>query len=343
MRVLIDVTHPFHVHIFKHLIRRLEAEGHHLMIAARNKDVTLDLLDALAIPYHLIGTRRSGIAAMAGELIERWGRLWLLARRFRPDVMVAEVGVSIGLVGASLGIPRVVFDQADLASLQRGIGMPFATVLCTGEGYLKNHARQVPFRGFLSQAYLGSGRFQPDPQALRDAGVNPEEPFIVLRLVSWSATHDVGRKGLTEDGLRLAVEKLSPFGRVLINSEKPLPAALQAYADPVPPVHFHDLLGLAQLCIAEGGTVAVEAGIQGTPAIRCNSYDFGYLQALDRYGLTRRASDWPAALAAAESLLQDDARHRQWQRARRQLEANTEDVMAFMQRIVEQAAGGATT
>ncbi|MCP4529656.1 MAG: DUF354 domain-containing protein, partial [Delftia sp.] len=114
MRVLFDVTHPFHVHLFKHLIRRFKADGHQVVVVARDKDVTLDLLDALGIPHQIISTRRWGIPAMAGELIERWLRLWRLARQFRPDVMVSEIGVSIGLVGACLGVPRVVFDQAEL-------------------------------------------------------------------------------------------------------------------------------------------------------------------------------------------------------------------------------------
>jgi len=341
MRVLFDITHPVNVHFFKHLIAALGEDGHDVLVTARDKDVSIALLDSLGITYQCISRQRSGLWGMARELGERNVRLFRLARRFGPDVMVAaEAGVSIGPVGAAIGVPRVVFDQVDRAPLQRALGMPFATYICTGDGYLKDHgARHVRFRGFLAQAYLDPRRFEPDAKLLRRAGVDPDEPYIVLRLVGWSATHDIGRRGLSEQELSLLVDRLSAFGRVMISSETPLPDRLRAHEIPVPMTHFHDLLALATLCIAEGGTVGVEAGLLGTPAICCNTYDFGYLRAMEkRYRLIRRVWSLREVAELAEDMLHRDDLRADWQRRRASLFAETDDVLAFMRSVVELAA-----
>ena len=51
MRILIDMGHPAHVHFFKNAIRSLEERGHSVKITARDKDVTLALLEAYGFDY----------------------------------------------------------------------------------------------------------------------------------------------------------------------------------------------------------------------------------------------------------------------------------------------------
>jgi uncharacterized protein len=341
MRVLVDVSHPANFHILKHLILRLQGEGHEVQVTARDKDVTLPLLDALNIPYACLCPRGRGLVGMAAELVRRNLRMLGVARRFRPDVLVAsDAGVSIGPVGMALGVPRVVFDQADRAHLQRAVGLPFATVICTGEGYLSDHgARHVRFRGFLTQAYLDPRRFQPDPEVVRRAGINPDEPYTVLRLVAWESAHDVGRKGLGGDRLQQTINRLSRHGRVVLSSEAPLPEAFRSYANPVPVEHWHHMLAFAGLCLAEGGTVSVEASLLGTPAICLDTYDFGYLRVLDqKYGLIERAASPEAAIEAADRLLAMPNRRQLWQEKCRRLTAETDDVAEVMYRVVERTA-----
>jgi hypothetical protein len=279
---------------------------------------------------------------MGLELVQRYLRLLGVARRFRPDVLVAtDAGVTIGPVGMTLGIPRVVFDQTDRAVIQGVVGLPFASVICTGEGYLKDYgARHIRFRGFLAQAYLDPRRFTPDSVPLRRAGVNPDEPYAVLRLVRWAAAHDIRRRGLDVPSLEKVIARLLHYGRVWISSEDPLPSALAAYRNPVPPQHMHDLLAFAGVCLAEGGMVAMEAGLLGTPAVFFNTYDFGYLRVLEqKYQLIRRAGSLDEALETVEALFQDLDQRRQWRLRSQRLFAETDDVAAVMYRVVEQAAG----
>ncbi len=339
MRVLFDITHPAHVHIFRHVMGMLREEGHDVLVTARAKDVALDLLEQYDIPHRTLSTRRTGLLPMGRELLTRNLRLWRLVRREQPDVMLAETGVSIGPVGKLTGVPTVVFDQPDLATLQQSVGMPFATYICTDRRYRRNFgSRHVRFNGVLAQLYLDPQRWTPDPSPLRRAGVDPDSPYVVIRLVSWSATHDAGRVGLSTDELLQAIRRLERHGRVVISSEDPLPEPLRAYENPVPPRHFLDLLGLATLCVAEGGTVCVEAGLQGTPAICCNSYDFGYLQFLESHGLIRFTEHLDHALREAGDMLGREHLKAEWRRRADQYFQATDDVLGFVRRMIDRAA-----
>ena len=45
MKILIDIGHPGHVHFFKHAVWELQKRGHEVFFSAREKDVTLLLLE----------------------------------------------------------------------------------------------------------------------------------------------------------------------------------------------------------------------------------------------------------------------------------------------------------
>jgi predicted glycosyltransferase len=51
MRLLFDINHPVQAHLFRPVIAACQARGHACRVVARDKDVTLALLDAFGIPY----------------------------------------------------------------------------------------------------------------------------------------------------------------------------------------------------------------------------------------------------------------------------------------------------
>lgn len=340
MRVLFDITHPVHVHFYRYLIAEFLARGDAVCVTAREKDAAIPLLNDLGIAHTCLSRRRASLPGMLCELALRNARMLRIIDTFKPDVLVAaEGGVSIGLAGALRRIPRVVFDQVDRAPLQQFVGTTFASVVCTGASYLKQHkGDHRRFNGFLAQAYLDPRRFRPDPDRLRAAGVNPDEPYSVLRIVRWSATHDRGRKGCTPADVSRFAARLRQHGRVFITSEQPLAGDLEPYRLPVAPLYLHDLLAHASVCAAEGGTVAVEAGLLGTPAVLFNTYDFGYLQALEQRGLIARAADPTAAVDLAERWITDPGARATWRERSRRLFEETDDVLARMRETIESAA-----
>jgi len=339
IRVLFDITHPAQAHFFENVIHRLQRDGHQVLVASRWKDVTTSVLDAAGIDHVRVSTHGRGLAGMAVELLVRQARLLKLAARFRADVLVARGGVTIGLVGAILRIPRVVFDDTEHAWLERVLSLPLATCICTGTGYLGDHgARQVRFRAFPVMAYLDPRYYRPDPEPLRRAGLDPDGPYIVMRTVAWRAAHDVGLHSASQETLRRAVQRLSAYGRVVISSEAPLPQILRPYQNPVPVEHMHDLLAFARLYIGQGGTMAEEAALLGTPAIFCSPLRMGFLLALERqYGLVSNTNSLAQGLEVAEQWLRRPDLRRAWEAKRRAALQDSEDVVEFQARIIQEA------
>lgn len=337
MRVLFDVTHPADVHLFRHVIRLLQANGHQIHVASRCKEVTTDLLGALSIPHTCISKLSGGMVSMGIELLQRYARLAVLCRRFRPDVLVARIGLSIGLTGALLRIPRVVIEDTEHAKLQLALSMPFATRICTGTGYLKSYGpRQARFRGYPVMAYLAPQYFQPACEPLRQACLDPDEPCIVLRLVSWQAFHDRGLRGTSNDTILDSIRRLSRFGRVLISSERQLPASLEPYRCPLPPKDIHHLLARARIFVGEGGTMAAEAAVLGTPSVFCNPLRTGYLLSLERdYGLVHNVDSVLEGVTLAEQLLARADLAEVWHQRRSAMLQASEDVTLFLYRMIE--------
>ena len=55
MKILFDMGHPAHVHFFKNTIWELEKKGHQVKVTARDKDVTIALLEAYGIAHVVRG------------------------------------------------------------------------------------------------------------------------------------------------------------------------------------------------------------------------------------------------------------------------------------------------
>jgi len=110
-------------------------------------------------------------------------------------------------------------------------------------------------------------------------------------------------------------------------------------ANPPPAEHIHHLLAFAQLCIVEGGTMAEEAAVLGTPAICPKTYDFGYLRALQKdYGLLFRPATTAQALEIAETILRQPDCKQQFRQKRQRLLEDSEDVVEFMLKMIDLAA-----
>ncbi|MCE5341254.1 MAG: DUF354 domain-containing protein [Planctomycetaceae bacterium] len=338
MRAIVDISHPSQVHFFKNLILRFRKNGDKVLVTARGKDVTLDLLKNLNIKYICLSHQAGGMLSMLRELILRYVLMWIIVRRFKPDILIAETGVTIGLIGMLMRIPRIVEEDTEHAKLQRMLGLPFVSIIMTGLGYLGNHGkRERKFKGVWVQSYLNPEYFSPDASILTDAGIEIDKPFIVMRMVSWSAAHDKGLHGYSESQYLDIVEKLSKYGRVIISSEGQLPLSMAKYKIPVSPEKVHHLLAFAKLYIGEGATMAAEAAVLGTPAIFTNPLPLGYLQAMEqKYQLMYNCEDFDAGVVIAEKLLNTDNLKQLWQPRRKKLLDESEDINEFMFRIAEE-------
>jgi predicted glycosyltransferase len=322
MRILLTLQHPGHVHFFKHAYRELRASGHKVAVVIRNGSVIEELCEAYDVDYRVLGTAADSLPSLAVAQLRYEVGLFRFAREFSPDVIAAIGGVAAAHVARLTGTRGIVFTDTEHATLSNALAFPFADLICTPSCYLHDIGmRQYRYPGYHELAYLIPNRFTPDPSVLETVGIDPEERFVVLRLSSWNALHDVGQGGF-DDAVEV-VERLEAMGvRVLISSSSALPAEIDSRRIDIEPHRLHDLLSYATLFVGEGATTATESAVLGTPAVYVNTLSAGTLTELEeRYGLLfgfHGPNRHRRALERAVEILggPDDGR---WQRRRRRL------------------------
>jgi len=340
VRILVDLTHPAHVHFFSLAIGVWRERGHQVLLTARDKDLTLDLLDEAGLSYHLLSRARRGVTGLALELMEREVRLLGLIRRFRPQVMTAVGGTFIVHPARLLGIPSVVFYDTENARLSNAITYPFATCTCTPDCYQGDLGRkQERYPGYHELAYLHPDRFRPDPAVLDQAGLKEGQPFSLVRFVAWASSHDLKQTGFSRPGKAALVKRLAGFGRVLISSEAPLPPELESYRLRLSPGKVHSLLKFARLLVGESATMASEAAVLGTPAVFMSPVGRGYTDELEReYGLCFTLHREGEVLDKVAELLARPDLRADWAAKRDRLLREKIDVTEWLVRRVERAA-----
>lgn len=338
LRVLVDVTHPAHVHLFRHAISDLRADGHTVRVTSREKDVTTDILDAYDIPHTVLSHQATGRGGLVREWVPRALRSLRVARSFRPDVVLSRLNPVAAHVSNALGVPNVVFHDTEVSGALDRVTIPFAHTVCTPLEYAKDLGdAHVRYAGFHELAYLHPARFTPRRDRLREHGVRPDEPYAVVRLVDMNAHHDRGHDGFTTETVQALCEDLGAHGSVFVTSEAGLPDDLAAYALPVPPDAIHDLLAFADVYVGDSGTMATEAGVLGTPSVRFDPLDapMGNFDALTGYGLVESTTDPETAVETALALAADSDATDRWRQRRQRLLAEKIDVTAFITNVVE--------
>ncbi|ADE35631.1 DUF354 domain-containing protein [Methanohalophilus mahii] len=334
MNIVVDIIHPAHVHFFKNFIHIMEERGHNVLVTSRNKDVAKNLLDAYDIEYCTLSTCKSGLLNMGYELIYRDIKLYLKSQSFSPDIFIGEGNPFITHVATLMRKTSILFTNTEHAKLINNSSFPFASVICTPSCFNKNLGKKhIRYNGYLAIAYLHPNYFTPNPTVLEELDLKEDEPFIILRFVSWEASHDVGHHGI-QNKIEF-VKELEKYGRVLITSEGDLGPEFEKYKITVSPEKLHDLLYYATLYIGEGATTASECAILGTHAIYVNTLRLGYLdEQEEKYNLTYTFSDpkncEKDALDKAISLLKRDNLWEEGKKKRKLLLSDKVDVTDFM-------------
>lgn len=333
MRVLIDMAHPGHVHFFRYAIEELKSRGHEVLVTAQPKEITLDLLRGFGIPHEVVASPALPPLLRPLKVAGRDLALVRLGRRFRADAVTAIGGVWAAHAAFVLRKPMVVWDDTEHHKWGHRATWPFASAIYTPDCYtLPTVPKQVRYAGTHDLAYLHPKYFSPSPQVVRDVGLDPEKPYCIVRLVSWQAVHDVGQHGLSERKMVAFMQALEPHARPLITSEKPLPAELAKYQLRIPPHLVHHVMAFARLCVGEGGTMATEAAVLGTPAVLVTTLLAGVFDEFRKHGLLKQTTDTDEAQRMCVEWLSDPSAKA---RARERRDAYLADRTDVTQLIVE--------
>jgi len=278
MRILFDINHPADVHQFKHVIRILKKK-HKVLIVARDKECVFELLMDNKFQF----VPRKGYDGLLGKalgLVLTNLKLLRLSLRFKPDVMVGSSGdVYVAHVAKMINKPSLIFDDTEHSKLQNILCFPFATKIYSPDSYtLDLGKKHIRYPGYKEHAYLSARYFKPY-NLKKDMGIKGK--LILLRLVSWGASHDIGKKGIKD--IPKMIDELNRLGTLVISSEEELPDKYRKYALPDKYVKkIHSLLYQSDLVVSEGGTLAVESAVLGTPTIYVNDLTMGYVEDLKK-------------------------------------------------------------
>ncbi|MGD0534046.1 MAG: DUF354 domain-containing protein [Methanoregula sp.] len=342
MKILVGMMHPKHVYMFKNFIQEMTEQGHEVEIVAIEKDLTLTLLKKFQIPFKLIGNNPTSTFGKLSSLPQWTYQTYKIARRFKPDIFIGQAFPHFAYVSALQKKPYIIFEDSEPAHVVQAITFPFATYIVTPSCYREDLGnKHIKFKGYFELAYLHPNNFSPSRSVLEELKLQEGEKFIVLRFVSWNAIHDIGQNGGFDLNTKIRlVNELTKYCKVFITSEGYLPPELEKYRITISPEKIHDLLFFAQMIVGDSQTMTTEAGVLGTPAIRCNSFvginDMGNFLDLEKnYTLIYNYTDSQEAINKAIELIQRSDLKKEWRIKREKLIDETIDFTQFMVNFVE--------
>lgn len=283
LRVLVDIGHPAHVHLFKHIIWKIESLGGETCITTRQKDVATKLLDAYGFDYHIVGKYTNSVDKMMSFITTNI-KLLKIAAKFNPHVFLGAGSVHVAQVAKILGRLCIILEDTEGSSIQHSLYRPFASKIYCPSAFGKNLGRnQVFYEGYHEMAYLLPNYFSPDPAVLQKYGLTPEDTYFLIRLVAWGATHDMHQVGI--QNLDTIVQHLKKHGKVFLSTESKSRSESQVGDSIILPQDMQTMLAYARLYVGEGATMASESASLGVPAIYVNTQSLGYINQEKEAGL----------------------------------------------------------
>jgi len=285
VKILIDVGHPAHVHLFKNLVRKLQNNGAEVLFTCRSKEHEVQLLKHYGFRFESFGRKYHTSAGKILGLFKFDVKECLYGIKFKPDLFLSHGSIYAAHAAYFLRKPHISLEDTGNREQVR-LYLPFTQCVLTSDVFPKDYGdKQIRFKSHHELAYLHPNQFIPDPLFKEEIGLKPDEKYIIIRFVAWNATHDKGQKGIGQKNKNILVKKLAETYRVFISSEQPLPKELHEYMPTFPPHLMHDALFHSDLYIGEGTTMAMEAALLGTPAIYINSLKYSNISDLAEYGL----------------------------------------------------------
>ena len=306
MNIAFDVTHPADVHVFRQLIRFLEAKGHRTIVTVRDHAVSRQLLEHAGIAYHV----RKSPTGIWQRLLGIFQITWQIYHFFRqhcPDFLIGGPGnIYIPIVARLLGKRSIIIDDTEHTLFQNFITFRLAHQIYTPSCYLLNIGKkQVHFNGTKELIYLTADvRQQLYAKAVcikKEYAVDGRK-LICIRLSAWQAAHDLFTNSRVN--WPYVVSVLDQIANVIIIPAGKIVESLKKWMPAIEPASYHELLAAADIVITEGATSASEAAILGKPVIYCHALRLGYIDDLDKqYNMVTQVHSDTELLFYVKSLL----------------------------------------
>lgn len=295
MKILFFIVHPAKFWLFKYVTKELRKRGHTVDWAITNKDVLVNLLEREGWEYTNIfpeGRRKKYGFPLLSLIVNTWKTLVRLSKFMKGkkyDIVIS--GDIITFLAWLKGIKSFVpIDDGFSVVPEYSISWMWATKLvapsCTDLGPF--NFKKIGYMSNHEWAYINPKYFTPNKEIVRKFHAT-NDPYYIIRLVSLTASHDLGKRGLSNEIVVKLIKLLEKHGRVYINAEigKTLPAELEKYRLAIDPYDMHHAMYFSSMFIGDSQTMASEAGLMGVPTFRCNDFvgRVSYLEEEQNYGL----------------------------------------------------------
>ncbi len=265
MRAVISIEHPAWAHQFNQIIKKIGQDGEILVLAV-DKDGDLKLLDLFGIKYiPMAGSTGRNVIEKTYLFIKLCITYTWKTIQYKPDIIIGRASPMLAIASLITGIPQVIFEDTEVSRFSLNICKRVAKKILTPTYFLSDLGKpQVRLPMYKELFYLHEEVFKPSRKELINTNIDLSRPYVLIRFVSWNASHDVGRHGMNDTDKISFVKKIAEFCSVYISSEGKIPSELEEYRLKAPYDKIHHVIYYATMVISEGTTTASEAVVLGT-------------------------------------------------------------------------------
>jgi len=107
LKLLTDIGHPAHVHLFRNLVKEIEKNKHTVLFTCREKECSTELLKAYGIEFISFGKPYKSTAGKIRGLLRFNFSMLRVLLRFRPDMTLGHGSIHAVQMSRLLGIPQI--------------------------------------------------------------------------------------------------------------------------------------------------------------------------------------------------------------------------------------------
>lgn len=335
MKILIDIGHPGHVHLFKNFALEMQKKGHEFLFTCREKEFEIELLKTAGLRFISFGKKYNTTLGKLFGLLKFDIMEIIEALKFKPDIFMSHGSPYAAHASAVLRKPHVSMEDTGNMEQVR-LYLPFTNNVLTSNAFHKElGAKQIWYNGYHELAYLHPNWFTANPNIYNVLKIKPDAKYVILRFVSWNASHDINQSGLSIEEKRELITYLEKNYTVFISSEGKLPNEFKKYQIKIPPEEMHNALAFASMFIGEGATMASECAILGTPALYINSIMAGTIKEQESYQLLFSFKNGNGVLSKIKELDEIPNLKEVFKKRTEKLLENKIDVTSFMIWFIE--------
>ena len=270
MRIWVDLTNSPHVLVMRPLIEAMRADGHEVEVTARDFAQTLQLLDRFGMEHTAIGHHRGGgLKDKAVGLFDRSIALTRWARKRGFDVAMGHGSNDVSVAAKLLRVPASTAFDYEYAKVQHSVNCRLCRAVVVPDAIPPERLYRYGARGKI-RAYEGLKEeyyladFEPSEAVLRELGLDPAEPIMVVR-----TPPAVSLYHRFENPLFAAVlERVRGRQAVVLprtQEQRDELTRAGGFIVPEKAIDAQSLIAYSDLVISAGGTMNREAVALGTP------------------------------------------------------------------------------